>query len=176
MKTKIILLVGASGVGKDTLLKYSQEVMQNEINFVKRYITRELDENERNYYLDKYSFNILQKNDFFICSWSAHENLYGISKRSIKDGLNLISISRAQIKSFEAVFDEVYTINVTLPKEELKNRLLKRGRENIEQIKKRLERSYEKLDARNLIEFDNSFEINISKDKFIEQLKYLQDD
>ena len=41
---KIILIVGASGVGKDSLLKSLKGKIN--INFVKRYITREPDQLE----------------------------------------------------------------------------------------------------------------------------------
>ncbi|MCI0500398.1 MAG: hypothetical protein L0Y61_01460, partial [Epsilonproteobacteria bacterium] len=93
---KIILIVGASGVGKDTLLK----AIQNDIkaNFVTRYITRVPDNNESNYYIAKDDFLYLKKSDFFVSSWEAHGNIYGISKLSLKDGLNIISISREAIK------------------------------------------------------------------------------
>jgi len=46
---KIILIVGASGVGKDTLIKYARKKMKKEINFVRRYITRKPDKNEKTF-------------------------------------------------------------------------------------------------------------------------------
>ncbi len=64
MDTKIVLIVGPSGVGKDTLLKEVKKVLTS-VNFVDRYITRKPDENESNYYLDEYSFEILKNNGFF---------------------------------------------------------------------------------------------------------------
>ncbi|WP_044416679.1 hypothetical protein [Halarcobacter anaerophilus] len=56
---KIILIVGASGVGKDSLLKSLKGKIN--INFVKRYITREPDQNENNYYIDDEAFHRLKK-------------------------------------------------------------------------------------------------------------------
>ncbi|MBE0515208.1 MAG: hypothetical protein IBX42_09695, partial [Sulfurimonas sp.] len=125
---KIILIVGASGVGKDTLLK----AIQNDIKatFVTRYITRIPDENESNYYISKDDFLYLKRSDFFVSSWKAHGNIYGISKHSIKDGLNIISISREAIKDFENTFEDVATIEIGIPKEMLYLRLKDRGREN----------------------------------------------
>ncbi|KIM02484.1 MAG: hypothetical protein KN64_15115 [Sulfurovum sp. AS07-7] len=93
---KIVLIVGASGVGKDTLLKAIQNVVK--ANFITRYITRVPDNNESNYYIGKDDFEHLRKSDFFVSSWEAHGNIYGISQTSIKDGLNIISISREAIK------------------------------------------------------------------------------
>ena len=171
MKKKIILIVGASGVGKDSLIKEAKKDLKKEFNFVKRYITRKPDKNEKNYFLENCAFELLKDNDFFISSWEAHENFYGISKNSIKNRLNIISISRSKISDFEKNFKNVYVINITLNKEELKNRLIKRGRETLEEIQKRLDRSYDKIEAKNLINFENDKSFQESKEAFIKLLK-----
>ncbi|WP_044414941.1 AAA family ATPase [Halarcobacter anaerophilus] len=174
MDTKIVLIIGPSGAGKDTLIKEAKKEFKEKINFVKRYITRESDVNESNYYIDEYAFEILRHNSYFASSWNAHGNFYGIPKRFIKNGINLISISRGRIKDFENLYEKVYTINITLPKEILKQRLLKRGRENKEDIEKRVQREYEKIEAKNLIEFDNLASIEDSKKNFISLLKKIE--
>ncbi|MFK2821619.1 hypothetical protein [Arcobacter sp. YIC-80] len=171
MDTKIVLIVGPSGVGKDTLLKGARKILKNEINFVRRYITRKPDKNEKNYFLDEFAFEILKHNSFFASSWNAHGNYYAIAKNSIKNKVNIISVSRAKISDFEKQYDKVYTINITVPKEELRNRLLLRKRESLEQIEKRLNRSYPKIEAENLIEFDNSKNIEVSIKDFVELIK-----
>lgn len=173
MDTKIVLIVGPSGVGKDTLLKNVKKDLPF-VNFVDRYITRKPDKNESNYYLDKYAFEILKNNGFFISTWNAHENYYGIAKNSIEAGLNLISISRSKIKDFEKYTDNVLTINITVPKDILRKRLEKRNRESSQEIEKRLNRSYKTIDAKNLIEFDNSDTIENSTKKFLELLKKIE--
>jgi len=171
MMIKIILIVGASGVGKDTLLK----AIQNDVkaNFITRYITRVPDENESNYYIGKDDFEHLRKSDFFVSSWEAHGNIYGISKLPIKDGLNIISISRDAIKDFEEKFSDVTTIEIGIPKELLYLRLKNRGREDEEAIAKRIERSQQKIEAKNLIYFDNSKPLEESRSTFLELLKNL---
>jgi ribose 1,5-bisphosphokinase len=162
---KIVLIVGASGVGKDTLIK----AIKNDVkaNFVTRYITRVPDENESNYYIGKEDFDYLRKSDFFVSVWEAHGNIYGISKLSIKHGLNIISISRDTIKDFEKAFNDVTTIEIGIPKEMLYTRLKKRGREDEEAILKRIQRSEQKIDAKNCIYFDNSKSLEQSKKEFI---------
>jgi len=166
---QIVLIVGASGVGKDTLLIAIKDKI--EINFIKRYITREPDENEHNYYIDNEAFDRLKEDDFFVSTWEAHTNKYAIAKNQIKNGLNLISISRGAIKDFENYFDNVITIEITLPRNILYERLKNRGRENEEQIQQRLKRSYKKIDANNIIQFDNSGSIEESTIRFIKLLK-----
>ncbi|RXI37569.1 hypothetical protein CRU99_11775 [Malaciobacter mytili] len=174
MSKKIILIVGPSGVGKDTLLKNIKNKIK--ANFVKRYITRVPDENESNYFLQEEAFKILEKNNFFISTWNAHNNFYGIAKNSILEGLNIISISRAKIKDFEKQYQKVYTINITLNKNDLKQRLEKRARESIEEIEKRLSRSYEKIEARNLIEFENNKNLTESVEEFLKLLGQINED
>ncbi len=167
---KIILVVGASGVGKDTLLKFARKKMKKEVNFVRRYITRKPDKSEKNFFIDSSAFKVLKDNNFFVASWSAHENLYGIAKSSIKDGVNVISISRKEIEHFESIYDDVSTINITVPKNVLKGRLISRGRETKEEIKKRLLRDYGTVKAKNLVEFENILELTISVELFTKLL------
>ncbi len=171
---KIVLIVGASGVGKDSLLKSIKN--QPTINFVKRYITRQPDQNESNYYVDKEAFNILDKKNFFVSTWQAHENYYGIARFDIKEGLNIISISRSAIKDFESQYVNVTTINITVSKDILKQRLENRGRETKEQIEKRLNRKYENLNAKKLIEFDNSDPLENSSKKFINLIQRIENE
>jgi ribose 1,5-bisphosphokinase len=168
---KIILIVGASGVGKDTLIKNIKDKV--EANFLKRYITREPDNNESNYYIDDEAFDSLQSDNFFVSTWNAHNNRYGISMSHIKDGLNIISISRGAIKDFEGKFEYVTTINITIPKEQLFQRLKNRARESDEEIQKRIDRSYTLIDAKNLIEFDNSKSIEESTQDFINLIQQI---
>ena len=171
METKVILIVGASGVGKDTLIKEAKKELKKKFNFIRRYITRKPDKSEKNFFLEDSAFEILKENDFFISCWDAHNNLYGISKDSIKNKTNIISISRSKISDFEKNFDKVYVINITLNDTELKRRLIKRGRENIKEIEKRLERKYDKIEARNLIVFQNDKSFDDSVKAFIDTLK-----
>lgn len=176
METKIILIIGPSGAGKDTLLRHANIAFEGKLNFVKRYITREADLNESNYFIDSDAFELLKYNDYFASYWNAHGNYYGIPKKFIRNGLNIISISRSRIEDFETKYDNVYTINITISKEQLKQRLLSRARESEEEIEKRLSRNYEKIEAQRLIEFDNSGSLEESKQKFISVLKEIENE
>lgn len=174
MDEKIILIVGNSGSGKDTLLKALKNDFNN-INFVRRYITRKPDKNENNYFLETSAFTVLQTQGFFISSWYAHGNSYGISKASIKTGVNIISISRSKIEDFESNYKNVITINITVKKEVLRKRLENRARESKEEIENRLNRTYPKLNCKNLINFDNSSSLELSIEKFKELIKSLSE-
>lgn len=170
MDTKIVLIVGPSGAGKDTLIKESKKYLED-VNFVDRYITRKPDFNEANFYLDEYAFELLKHNSFFISSWQAHENFYGISKNSIKNALNIISISRTKVRDFEKLYENVYTINITVPKDVLEKRLNKRNREDKKERVSRLNRNIQNIESSNLIEFDNSANIEESLAKFLKLIE-----
>jgi phosphonate metabolism protein PhnN/1,5-bisphosphokinase (PRPP-forming) len=170
METKIILIVGASGVGKDSLLKASLEQLPH-TNVIQRYITRKPDENENNHFLSQEAFSQKVHEDEFISFWSAHGNNYGIAKEDIKEGLNIISVSRGSIVDFEKLYDKVLTLHVTLPKEVLRTRLMHRARESSFEIEKRLNRTYESICAKNLVEFDNSLCLEKSAQAFVRIIK-----
>ncbi len=177
---QIILIVGASGAGKDSLLKEAKryfevhdyiyntdsytlpqsqiqhQAMQNfpKVHFIPRYIDRKPDRSEQNFYIDSASFEILEH--FFISKWQANGYNYGIAKHSLQEGVNIISISRGAIWHFEKHFQQVSVIEVFVPEDILRARLESRQRENAEEIEQRLKNASKKINAKNLYRFDNS--------------------
>lgn len=179
---KIMLIVGASGVGKDTLLKKAQEQTNFDLeaktkeknipwNFVQRYITRKPDKSENNFFVDRLAFEFLQKNNFFISWWQAHNNLYGIAAEHISEGKNIISVSRTAVQDFEAVYEDVTTIEITFPRELLYKRLRQRNRESETEIQERLKRLDINIKAKNLIRFVNDKPLDVSAKEFFALLK-----
>jgi ribose 1,5-bisphosphokinase len=174
----IIAVVGPSGSGKDTLLRYAATAFsqRQDIALARRYITRPPDKNEDNYYIDPVGFQHLQKTGFFLSTWQAHRNSYGIAKH-ITDGGNgcstiVCSISRSAVADFESRFFTT-TILVTAREEILKERLLQRGRESEKDVEKRLLRAQRTVQAWNLITFDNSDDLEKSSASFITLLRQL---
>lgn len=153
----IILIVGASGAGKDSLLNIAKKHFKDNasFNFVQRFIDRIPDNNEKNFFIDTASFNLLD--NFFISKWEANAHHYGIPKHFIKPNcINIISISREAIKDFESKFKNVYVIEIYVPLSLLKQRLEARGREDSNQIEHRLKMAKKKVKARNLTRFNNA--------------------
>jgi ribose 1,5-bisphosphokinase len=176
---KVILVVGPSGAGKDTLLRAAREhfAPDQSIGFARRYITRPPGVDEDNYYVDETGFSLLEKAAFFISSWRAHRNCYGVARHEIHQyygkGSVVASISRSSIADFERACDAPVTILVTAHPEVLEKRLLSRGREPVEKIRERLQRAQEPLNTRNYISFDNSGELPQSKNDFITLIQKL---
>ncbi len=173
---KIILIVGPSGAGKDSLLKICKQSFssRDDILFVPRYVTRMPDDNERNYYVDESAFNTLKQNGFFFIDWRAHGNLYGIGLDPLfkKDThAVIISVSRTVVDAFETVFRDVDTLVVSAPDTVLKKRLVNRDRESAEARHGRLARSGLETRARSHFCFNNDGPLEEMASRFIQLME-----
>lgn len=177
---KIALIVGASGSGKDSLLRAATvHFSENDnVTFLQRYITRPADQHEHNYFLDSSAFEMLKENNFFISHWQAHGNRYGIARNHLNgkggDGLTVISISRKAVVDFEREFRDVFTIKVEVKPEILRDRLRNRNRENEQAVEQRLKRAGLPIQARELIRFDNSAPLRVTVSAFNQLLSSLR--
>jgi len=175
----MILVVGPSGSGKDTLIQAARHHFGRGrgLIFARRYITRPPSDHEDNYYIGRDGFLVLQMAGFFLSSWQAHGLHYGIARSDCFPengaGAVLASVSRSVIGDFEARLDDVITIQVWAGLEVLEQRLRCRGRESGEAIRKRLLRANTPVRARKLIPFDNSGEKEVSRKSFVGLLERL---
>ncbi len=173
---KIILIVGPSGAGKDSLLSACRQALADRpgILFISRYVTRMPDDNEQNYYIDQSAFNTLKSSGFFFIDWQAHGNSYGISldpllqkdKRAV-----IISVSRTVISAFEKAFNDVETISISAPESVLSRRLADRARESGPARDSRLARKDLKVIATRLFHFNNDSPLEQTAPRFIELIE-----
>ncbi len=145
---RLIAVVGPSGSGKDTLLKEIKKHLT--AYFPARYITRQPHPNDENYHsVTKQEFKNLIYNDMLAFHWSAHGLRYGIPV-DIKVALStnqivIFNCSRSHLKPIIKDYTNLEIINIVASKDILRQRLLGRGRETLNEIDKRLLREHVNL-------------------------------
>jgi ribose 1,5-bisphosphokinase len=138
----LVLVVGPSGAGKDTLLNAAREALADDTRyrFVRRVITRPAEAGGEDH--EPVSDVEFATRDFAL-SWEAHGLHYGIPADVADDvarGVVVVAnVSRSVIATAAAVFP-VRVIDVTAPPEVLAARLAARGRETAADVAARLAR------------------------------------
>ncbi|MBN7807472.1 phosphonate metabolism protein/1,5-bisphosphokinase (PRPP-forming) PhnN [Agrobacterium rosae] len=144
----MIVVVGPSGAGKDTLMAFAAAKLgqRHNIHFARRVITRSRDAGgEDHEAVTREEFARRLDQGEFCVSWDAHGLSYGIPA-SVQEKLKLGDIviangSRSALSHFKAAFPALKVINVIATPDVLAARLESRGRESREDILRRLQRS-----------------------------------
>lgn len=178
---KLFLIVGPSGVGKDSILSAAAThfAESDQIHFPKRYISRPADAGGEDHLpLTVQDFTKAQQQGDFLLSWQAHNLCYAIPKQ-VGDGLasgqhQVINVSRTVIDTAEALFPgRVIVIQITASPDSLRARLLARGRETEAEIEKRLQRLTDyQLQAEQLYCLSNDGDLDQAISEFIGQLQH----
>jgi ribose 1,5-bisphosphokinase len=139
----LVLVVGPSGAGKDTLLNAARRTLADDarFRFVRRVITRPADPGGEDHEpVTEAEFTAGK----FALQWQAHGLRYGIPAdiaNDVASGVVVIAnVSRAVIAEAAARFP-VRVIEITAPPKVLAERLAMRGRETAADIAARLARS-----------------------------------
>lgn len=147
---RLVVIVGPSGAGKDTLIDYARNALADRADFgvVQRVITRpEEAGGEAHSACDLDDFARLKAEGAFCVDWGAHGLCYGVPAELRQDlasgAVRLVNGSRRALPLFRAAFAHVETVLVTAAPEVLARRLAARGRESLEEIKARLARQVE---------------------------------
>lgn len=137
-----VAVVGASGVGKDTLLSYAREHSGALARFPRRVITRPAGPGEDHDPMTRDEFSQARSQGAFAVHWQAHGFCYEIpasADAGIHDGLVVVAnISRAVVDRLETRYRRLVVVRVTVPEEVRAKRL--RGRETEPVIGQRLAR------------------------------------
>lgn len=161
---RMVLVVGPSGAGKDTLMSALKEQLQNngDAVFARRAITREADvEAEDHDMLSKAQFDELVQAGETALSWEAHGLGYVIPKSyddAVRSGKTVIANgSRKVLQTSAEKYENAFVLLITAPVEVLAERLAARGRESREDIEARLKRAdLEPQNVPNLIRIENT--------------------
>ena len=146
---RLVLVVGPSGAGKDTLIRGAHAACAGDASvvFPRRVVTRPSAAAEDHDTLDPLSFNRALANGAFALSWDAHGNRYGIPV-SIDDDIRcgrtvVCNVSRSIIDFARRRYAAIAVVLVTAPPAVLQERLAARGRASDGDIDARVARSAE---------------------------------
>ena len=154
---RLVLVVGPSGAGKDTLMRAAAALLMDapDIVFVRRAITRISDASEDHDSLTPEAFAAMVEEGAFALHWSAHGLDYGIPRAGLRTGgVAVCNGSRAIAGQARALYPHSQIVLVTAPPEVLAARLRARGRESA--IEDRLNRQVARESWQADLVIDNS--------------------
>ena len=127
-------------------------------------------------YLKKSFLEKIDQN-FFSLWWQSHDNFYGISAKInllLDQGFNVVvNGSRGYYEEAIKIYPNIKTILITAQENTIRERLLQRNRENIEEIENRIKRSkhfQDKFNHKNITILSNDNELEVSGKAFVELL------
>ena len=175
---KLFVVVGPSGVGKDSLMEYARQRLKDDqrVQFVRRTITRPADSGGEDHdHVPANQFAIMQERGDFAVSWEAHGLHYGIPaaiKGWIASGnVAIANGSRQALPLFAQAFPELAIVSITANAGIVADRLFRRGRESEDDIRKRLNRADSDFSSfDNVVSIDNSGALTIGGERLVELL------
>jgi ribose 1,5-bisphosphokinase len=173
--SKLFYVIGASGAGKDTLMNYARKQINGSENvvFAHRYITRPpFSGNENHVSLTKEEFALRSRAGMFALSWGSHDKYYGIGQEInswLNKGFNVVvNGSREYLPVAQGLYPDLKVILITASPEIISQRLAVRGREDANEIAKRIARTAEiNTNLENCIEVQNDGAVEIAGSELV---------
>ncbi|MDH2384211.1 phosphonate metabolism protein/1,5-bisphosphokinase (PRPP-forming) PhnN [Bradyrhizobium sp. CER78] len=144
---RLILVVGPSGAGKDTLLGLAKAACADDrgIVFPRRLITRQASASEDNEEIGAEAFQRAAASDDYAMHWEAHGHRYALS-RAINDDIRagrtvVANVSRTVIAAARRNYASAVVVLVTAPPDVLAARLSMRARSSDGLLAQRLART-----------------------------------
>ena len=143
----LVLVVGPSGAGKDSLLGAAQALLADDrrIVFPRRAVTRESSSFENNVAISRTDFDRAIAAGAYALWWRAHDNGYGIDRaidREIAAGrVVVVNASRTIIGEARQKYQRLTVVLITAPADVLAARLAGRARDSDGNLGDRLKRS-----------------------------------
>ena len=143
---RLILVIGPSGAGEDTLLGLAKCACADDRNviFPRRVVTRESSSSEDNDQLSPEDFQAGLERGEFAVHWEAHGHCYALP-RSVEHDIRagrtvVVNVSRMVVDALRQVYADVAVVCITAPPQVLAERLAMRARTSDGRIENRLQR------------------------------------
>ena len=144
---RLVLVVGPSGAGKDTLLSLAKAACAEDCNIVfpRRVITRPASNSEENEEVSPEAFQHALARGEYAMHWEAHGHCYAL-RRGIDDELRagctvIANVSRTVVGPLRRDYADVLVVSITAPPQVLAERLASRSRSSDGHIEARLDRT-----------------------------------
>jgi len=179
---RLVVLVGPSGVGKDTVLDGLRARLSgnSEVRFVQRTVTRPTSAGgEDHLSLTDAAFTEAELAGAFSVTWRANGLSYGwpaeLHGFISEGGIAIANGSRQALPAIRAAFPGLLILAITASEEILRQRLQARGRENSAQIEARLARGRELAVAGpDVVVVDNGGPAEVAVEKIVAMLEDLR--
>lgn len=178
----LVLVVGPSGAGKDSVLNGAKARFARDRHFVfpRRFVTRLGNAAAEDHVsMTEMEFAIAVAEDAFALWWRAHGNFYGIGRSIAGDlaagAVVAINCSRTAIGEALERFENVTVVEVSAPPDQLVARIVARGRETAEQAEKRVSRDVPDYPAgARVVKIVNDGPVDRAVDQFCALLRALE--
>lgn len=175
---RLFLIVGPSGVGKDSLLDIARRRLEPEgyAVFPARFITRPADAGgEAHIAVDEPTFARMKSDCSFALSWAAHGLRYGVPAgidAQLANGRSVVvNVSRTVIDEARLRYPGLVVLSVTARDDVIRARLRNRGRESDDDIQARIARAGKMpIDGPDVVEIDNSGELETAAEAFVDAI------
>lgn len=144
----LVLVVGPSGAGKDTVIEGAKAALVNQpwAVFPRRVVTRLAQIGAEDHEsISPEAFEIVEQGGGYVLSWRAHGLAYGIPtgiEEMRRAGvIVVVNVSRSVIETARRHLQPIRIIALSAPHDILAERLFNRGRESREDIDRRLRRA-----------------------------------
>lgn len=144
---RLVLVVGPSGGGKDTLIGLAQAACTDDpgVVFPQRVVTREASTFENNTAVSPIMFGQMLAHGEFAFQWEAHGLRYGVP-HSIVDDIRggrvvVVNVSRTIVELARRSYANVTVVSITAPPDILAQRIADRGRVSDGTVEGRIRRT-----------------------------------
>jgi len=177
---RFFYIIGASGVGKDTLMEYARQRIAGTqpIVFSHRYITRPKALGGEDFiHLAESEFENRRRMGLFALNWKSHGYRYGVGieiHQWLAKGLDVVlNGSRGYLPQASSRYPELCPVLIRVRREILAERLRQRGRETEAEIEERLQRAvaFDEVAHPRLRVIDNDDDIQAGGERLVEILR-----